>query len=98
YDAVQAISPKFPVGAAYPWQGRSPFIAGGFSATVDFWPSPWLLARIEYSHRAANQPLFAGAGGIAGPGGVLPSSPAAFSSFSPDLRTSDDRVIVNVTL
>jgi len=36
YDQTQAISPKFPVGAAYPWLGQSPFLADGASATLDF--------------------------------------------------------------
>ena len=29
YDQTQAISPKFPVGAAYPWMGTDPFFAAG---------------------------------------------------------------------
>ncbi len=98
YDATQAISPKFPVGSAYPWQGTSPFAASGVAATFDYWPSPWLLTRLEYTHRHANQPLFSGPGGITGPGGVLPANPADAATFTPDLRRSDDRILFNVTL
>jgi hypothetical protein len=98
YDETQAISPRFPVGAAYPWTGTSPFLAGGATATIDFWPSPWLLTRLEYSHRLANQPLFTGHGGITGPGGRLPQDPASAATFMPDLRRNDDRVILNMTL
>ena len=98
YDQTQAISPKFPVGAAYPWLGTNPFLAGGVSATIDFWPSPWLLTRLEYSHREANQPIFSGPNGITGPNGQLPTTPEATMSFTPDLRPRDDRVIVNATL
>jgi hypothetical protein len=98
YDRTQAISPKFPVGAAYPWPGTDPFLAGGVSVTLDYWPSPWLVTRLEYSHRAANQPLFSGHGGITGPNGQLPTSPADAATFTPDLRNTDDRLIFNVTL
>jgi hypothetical protein len=98
YDRTQAISPKFPVGAAYPWRGTNPFFASGITATLDFWPSPWLLTRLEYAHRIANQPLFTGSDGITGPGGQLPTSAAAAASFTPDLRRTDDRVVFNLTL
>jgi hypothetical protein len=98
YDQTQAISPRFPVGAAYPWKGTDPFVGAGLTATLDFWPSPWLLTRLELSHRIANQPLFSGPGGITGPGGVLPSSAAAAATFTPDLRFTDDRLLLNVTL
>lgn len=98
YDQTQAISAKFPVGSPYPWPGQGPLVIGGVTATIDFWPSPWLVMRLEYSHRQANQPFFSGSGGITGPNGVLPSDAAAQASFTPDLRTSDDRVVFNVTL
>jgi hypothetical protein len=98
YDATQAISPRFPVGSAYPWTGKSPFLAAGITATLDFWPSPWLVTRLEYAHRLANQPLFSGSGGITGPGGELPTSTAAAAAFAPDLRRFDDRLVFNVTL
>ncbi len=98
YDATQAISPKFPVGSVYPWMGTNPFLAAGITATLDFWPSPWLVTRVEWSHRIANQPLFSGPGGITGPGGELPTTPAQTASFTPDLRYTDDRILFNVTL
>jgi hypothetical protein len=97
YDQTQAISPKFPVGAAYPWTGTNPFFAAGLTGTLDFWPSPWLVTRLEYSHRIANQPLFSGSGGITGPNGELPSSSNP-GPFTPDLRYTDDRLLLNVTL
>jgi hypothetical protein len=65
---------------------------------VDFWPSPWLLTRLEYAHRWANQPIFSGHQGITGPGGQLPADAASAATFTPDLRRTDDRVIFNVTL
>ncbi|MBS2031723.1 MAG: outer membrane beta-barrel protein [Deltaproteobacteria bacterium] len=97
-DETQAISAKFPVGAAYAWPGSGPLNVGGASGTVDYWPSPWLLTRLEYSHRWANQPYFSGPGGITGPGGVLPASALGAAAFQPELVTHDDRVILNVTL
>ncbi|MGD0678840.1 MAG: outer membrane beta-barrel protein [Polyangiaceae bacterium] len=98
YDKTQAISPKFPVGSVYPWKGTDPFSAAGLSTTLDYWPSPWLVMRLEASHRLANQPLFSGPGGITGPGGQLPVNAAAMSSFAPDLRRTDNRILFNVTL
>ena len=97
YDRTQAVTPRFPVGAAYPWTGTNPFFAGGVTATVDYWPSPWLLMRLEGAHRIANQPLFSGSGGITGPNGELPSVSNP-GPFTPDLRTADDRILFNVTL
>jgi hypothetical protein len=65
---------------------------------MDYWPSPWLVTRLEYAHRTANQPLFSGPGGITGPGGLLPTSAEAAATFTPDLRRFDDRLLFNVTL
>ena len=97
YDQTQAITPKFPVGSAYPWPGKGALLAGGVSATVDYWPIPWILTRLEYSHREANQPLFSGSGGITGPGGQLPTA-TTITTFTPDLSPRDDRLILNMTL
>ncbi len=98
YDETQAISPKFPVGAAYPWVGSNPIAAGALTATMDYWPSVWLLVRLEYAHRLANQPLFSGRRGITGPDGRLPQDAAAAATFTPDLRRTDDRLALNMTL
>lgn len=98
YDQTQAITPKFPVGAAYPWSGTNPMILGGITAALDFWPSPWIVCRLEYAHRESNQPLFSGPRGITGPGGQLPQGVTQMLSFSPELVPRDDRFILNVTL
>jgi len=97
YDDALAITPRFPVGSPYVIPTKAPFVAGGGTVTMDYWPSPWMVARLEYSHRIANQPLFSGPGGITGPNGVLPSAASA-GSFVPDLRKTDDRILFNVTL
>ncbi len=97
-DETQAISTKFPVGSPYPWPGTGHLLVGGGSLTVDYWPSPWVVTRLEYSHREANQPYFSGHGGITGPGGVLPTDPMVQAMFMPDLVKSDDRIVFNLTL
>ena len=81
----------------------SPFLGGGFTTTLDYLPSPWVLTRIEYSHRGTNVPFFSGPGGITGNGGpdgqvATPGATGAVIPFQPDLVKSDDRIIANVTL
>ena len=55
------------------------------------------MTRLEGSHRLANQPVFSGPGGITGPGGQPPTM-ATMSTFTPDLRRTDNRILFNVTL
>lgn len=98
YDQTQALVTQFPLGSPYQLPDRGAFLGGGLTATVDFLPSPWLLLRLEYMHRRANIPYFSGHGGITGPNGVAPTDPAAAAGFTPDLRKTDDRVVVNATL
>lgn len=99
YDRGQSLVTAFPVASSYirPFQDR-PFSGGGFTTTLDYWPSPWTVFRLEYMHRAANIPFFSGHGGITGPAGIQPTTPAEAAGFTPDLRKSDDRIVVNVTL
>jgi hypothetical protein len=94
-DQTEAIIIKFPVGSPYTLPTKGKLVAGGFTLTADYWPSPWLLTRLEYSHRAANQNYFSGHGGITGPGGVIAADPA---TFTPDLVDHDDRLTLNLTL
>jgi hypothetical protein len=96
YDQTQALVTQLPLGSIYQLPDRGSFLGGGMTATLDLSPSPWLLLRLEYMHRWTNIPYFSGPGGITGPGGVAPAGPA--SSFTPDLRKSDDRMAVNATL
>jgi hypothetical protein len=98
YDETQALVTQLPLGSLYQLPDKGAFLGGGFTVTVDMLPSPWVLLRAEYGHRIANIPYFSGPGGITGPGGVMPSDPASAASFTPDLRKSDDRVVVNATL
>lgn len=99
YDQGQSIVTGFPVTSPYirPDQDR-PFSGGGIATTLDYWPSPWSLFRVEYMHRASNIPFFSGHGGISGPAGIAPATPAEAAAFTPDLRKFDDRIVGNVTL
>ncbi|MBL8910523.1 MAG: outer membrane beta-barrel protein [Archangium sp.] len=104
YDRSSAVVYPLPLGNLYTLPGNGStvnpfeFLGGGFTATIDLRPSPWLVLRVEYAHRAANQPYFSGPAGITGPNGLPPVDDAARAAFSPDLRTTDDRVVANVTL
>ena len=89
---------QLPLGSPYALPDQGAFFGGGLALTLDFAPSPWLLVRLEYAKRWANIPYFSGPGGITGPGGMAPSDPAAASSFTPDLRKGDARLVANATL
>ncbi len=94
YDPTQAFIMQLPVGSPYSLpQGR--FWGGGVTVTLDFLPSPWLILRAEFSHRQTSIPYLSGHGGITGPDGVPAANP---STFTPDLTTADNRIIVNATL
>jgi hypothetical protein len=97
YDKTQSIIYPLPLGSPYTLPDKSAFLGGGLTTTLDFSPSPWIVFRGEYVHRAANIPYFSGHGGITGPGVASPI-PGAATTFTPDLRKDDDRVIFNATL
>lgn len=92
-DAVGDL--QLPVDSPYSLPDKGAFLGGGFTSTLDFLPSPWIIWRLEYAHRASNIPYFSGSGGITGPNGVPATTP---NLFQPDLRKSDDRILFNVTL
>ncbi len=95
YDERGSIIQQLPIGDPYKLPGKGPYLLGGFSITADVLPTPWVLFRIEYSHRESNQPYFSGHNGITGPTGIMaPFDPA----FVPDFQKHDDRLIVNATL
>lgn len=95
YDKKGAVIPQLPLGNPYRLPSNGPYLLGGISLTLDAQPSPWVLFRLEYSHRESNQPYFSGPGGVTSPTGVqMPLVPG----FMPDLQKSDDRLILNATL
>lgn len=69
-----------------------PFKAWDASTTVDYMPSQYITYRLEYNHRAANVPYFAGPGGVTPPGGNQGSPGSVVPGWTPDLRNSENRV------
>lgn len=69
-----------------------PFKAWDASATFDYMPSEFVTFRVEYDHRAANVPYFAGAGGSTPPGGNSGAPGSQVPGFAPDLRKRENRM------
>jgi Putative beta-barrel porin-2, OmpL-like. bbp2 len=68
------------------------FKAWDSSVTFDYMPSQYITWRLEYNHRAANVPYFAGPGGVTPPGGNTGAPGSLVSGFTPDLRNSENRM------
>jgi Putative beta-barrel porin-2, OmpL-like. bbp2 len=69
-----------------------PFKAWDTSFTADYMPSQYFTYRLEYNHRAANVPYFAGPGGVTPPGGNTGAPGSLVPGWSPDLRYSENRI------
>jgi hypothetical protein len=69
-----------------------PFKAWDASVTADYMPSQYFTYRLEYNHRAANVPYFAGPGGVTPPGGNTGAPGSVVQGWSPDLRNSENRM------
>ena len=69
-----------------------PFKAWDTSVTADYMPSQYFTYRLEYNHRAANVPYFAGPGGVTPPGGNTGAPGSLVPGWSPDLRNSENRL------
>ncbi|MGI4867409.1 MAG: outer membrane beta-barrel protein [Janthinobacterium lividum] len=72
----------------------SKLTAKEFTATFDMMPSDFVTFRVEYLHRSANVPYFAGPGGTTSPSGYADQPLPA--TYVPDLRTYEDRLIFAV--
>jgi hypothetical protein len=68
------------------------FKAWDTSVTADYMPSQYFTYRLEYNHRAANVPYFAGPGGVTPPGGNTGAPGSVVPGWSPDLRNSENRI------
>ena len=68
------------------------FSAWDASATLDYMPDQFTTFRIEFDHRAANVPYFAGAGGVTPPGGNAGAPGSVVAGFTPDLRKTESRI------
>ncbi|MBO9658986.1 MAG: porin [Chitinophagaceae bacterium] len=67
---------------------------GELSTTVDVMPNDFVTFRLEYLHRKANVPYFAGAGGTTSQTGF--NNDPIDPMWKADLRASENRVIVGV--
>ena len=65
-----------------------------YTATYDIMPNDFVTFRLEYLHRRANVPYFAGRGGTTSPSGYVDQPLPA--NWQPDLRDSENRAIVSV--
>jgi len=62
------------------------------SVTFDVMPNQFITFRIEYNHRQANVPYFAGNGGMTPPGGNISPSGSVVSGWAPDLTRVENRI------
>lgn len=68
------------------------FKAWDASFTADYMPSQYFTYRLEYNHRNANVPYFAGPGGVTPSGGNQGTPGSAVAGWTPDLRKSENRI------
>ena len=68
------------------------FKAWDASVTFDYMPKQFITWRLEFNHRAADVPYFAGPGGMTPPGGNTGFAGSLVSGFSPDLRGVENRI------
>lgn len=76
----------------FPTRPGDSYKAWDASVTADFMPSQFVTFRVEGNHRAANVPYFAGPGGVTPPGGNSGPPGSLVPGFTPDLRTSENRI------
>lgn len=67
------------------------FKAWDMQITADYRPTPYVIFRAEFNHRAANVPYFTGPGGVTPPGGNQGNPGSEVAGWTPDLKTSEDR-------
>jgi hypothetical protein len=65
-------------------------------AQVDYSPKEFLIVRLQYNHRGASEPYFAGRQGLTPPGGNTGTPTKEVEGWSPDLTKTDDRLIVSL--
>ena len=75
---------------AFPQTPGLPFVAWDSSVTADYMPNQFWTFRLEYIHRHASVPYFAGHGGVTSPNG-LNTTPIP-AGWSPDLVKAEDRI------
>jgi hypothetical protein len=68
------------------------FKAWDATATLDIMPDHFTTFRIEFNHREANVPYFAGPGGVTPIGGNAGAPGSVLAGFTPDLRKAETRL------
>jgi hypothetical protein len=68
------------------------FSAWDASVTFDYMPDQFVTFRMEFDHRHASVPYFAGPGGVTPPGGNQGALGSAVNGWSPDLRQTENRI------
>jgi opacity protein-like surface antigen len=81
-----------PPTTAFDYNNGTKFNAFDYSAGIQYMPSQLITIDIEYNHRQADVPYFAGHGGVTSPDGYV--NTAIPSGWRPDLSKTDDRIII----
>jgi len=68
------------------------FSAWDASVTFDYMPDQFVTFRVEFDHRHASVPYFAGPGGVTPPGGNTGAPGSTVNGWSPDLRNTENRI------
>ncbi len=69
-----------------------PFWAWDSQITGDYMPTRNITFRLEFNHRWADVPYFAGSGGVTPPGGNTGTPSTAVPGWSPDLTKTENRL------
>jgi hypothetical protein len=73
-----------------------PFKAWDAQVAGDYSPVGYVSFRLEYNHRYANVPYFAGEGGVTPPGGNQGPPGSVVPGFTPDLVKTENRLTVAI--
>ena len=68
------------------------FSAWDASVTFDYMPDQFVTFRVEFDHRHASVPYFAGPGGVTPPGGNQGAPGSTVADWAPDLRNTENRI------
>jgi hypothetical protein len=83
-----------PASNPFPLTSGSKFDAKDYSLGVQVMPNDFLTVGLEFNHREANVPYFAGHGGVTSPDGYTTTSVPV--GWRPDLVKADDRAIASM--
>jgi hypothetical protein len=66
--------------------------------TLDYMPSQHITWRLEYNHRQASVPYFAGSGGMTPPGGNQGAPGSNVANWTPDLANTENRIALDMMI